>query len=663
MSTRLPRALLWTIAALLTLYAAHLLLGIGTEGTTGRVLDDWSYNGLIVATGIVCATRGLSGGRERLGWFLIGTGIAVWGLGNTYWTFLLADQNQFPSLADSMWLTFYVLAYAGLGLIFRARLPRVALNVWIDGAVAATTVSAVAAALVFDAVLEVTEGRPIAVAVNLAYPIGDTVLLALVVAAIGLSGWRVTSSWGFAAAGCVVFGVTDSIYAYQVNVGSYNTLSWMNLGWPAACLLLAFAAWQPARRVRARAEGWSGIAVSIGCAAIAVGVLVYDHFVRVSPLTLVLASASVVGVLLRLALTFRDHLRLLDTSRAEALTDSITGLGNRRALLAHLEERLSECIDGRRLVLVLLDLNGFKEYNDSFGHLAGDALLTRMGGRLAHALLPEGGHAFRMGGDEFCAVVEESGEAGAARVGAIAGAALSDRGEGFDIDSAWGHVIAPDEATNPTEILKIADRRMYASKAVRSSIGRQTAQLLVRALGERDAALGEHVSEVADVAVAVGDRLGLPPERLEAVRRAAELHDVGKMAIPDAILLKTGPLDDDEWVFVRRHTLTGEWILSAAPALASVAKLVRSSHERWDGGGYPDGLIGEQIPLESRIVAVCDAYAAMRSDRPYRAAMAHADVLAELRANAGTQFDPAVVGVAVEVLREPLRLVESVAAA
>ena len=656
-----PRALLWTIAALLAVYTLRLVLGVWTTGTPAAIVDDWGYNILIVATGAVCAARGLTGERERLGWFLIGTGIAVWGLGNAYWALLLPDQNQFPSLADGFWLAFYLLAYPGLALVFRARLPRVSLNVWIDGAVAAATVSAVAAALVFDAVLRVTEGRPIAVAVNLAYPILDTVLLALIVAAVGLSGWRLTSTWALAAAGCIAFGVTDSIYVYQVNVGSYSELTLMNMGWPVACLLLAFAAWQPARRVIAREEGWSGIAVCIVCAAMAVGVLVYDHFDRVSPFTLALAIASLFGVLVRLALTFRDHLRLLRTSRHEAATDTVTGLGNRRALFAHLDEPLMECAPDRRCVVVLLDLNGFKEYNDSFGHLAGDALLARLGARLETAL-PDG-RAFRMGGDEFCAVVGESDELGAARIAAVAGAALSDHGEGFHIDAAWGFVTAPDEADTPTEVIKLADRRMYASKAVRSSVGRQTADLLVRALEERDAALGEHVSEVADVAVAVAARLGLTAERLEQVRRAAELHDVGKMAIPDAILLKTGPLDDDEWVFVRRHTLTGEWILSAAPALANVAKLVRSSHERWDGGGYPDGLAGEAIPLESRIVAVCDAYAAMRSDRPYRAAMPHADALSELRAHSGTQFDPQVVEAALEVLREPLRVVPSIVAA
>ena len=204
---------------------------------------------------------------------------------------------------------------------------------------------------------------------------------------------------------------------------------------------------------------------------------------------------------------------------------------------------------------------------------------------------------------------------------------------------------------------------MYASKAERTSLGRQTARLLMRALEEREPDRSERVSQVANLASAIGQHMGLTGPRLELLRQVAELHDVGKMAIPDAILLKTGPLDDDDWVFVRRHTLTGEWILSAAPALTTVAKLVRSTGERWDGTGYPDGLAGERIPLEARIVAACQAYAAMRADRPYRAALSHEEALAELRANAGTQFDPAVVDASHAVLQAPLRLVEPVAAA
>jgi len=127
------------------------------------------------------------------------------------------------------------------------------------------------------------------------------------------------------------------------------------------------------------------------------------------------------------------------------------------------------------------------------------------------------------------------------------------------------------------------------------------------------------------------------------VARAAELHDVGKVAIPDAILNKAGPLDEAEWSFMRRHTIIGERILLSAPALRPVARLVRSSHERWDGGGYPDGLAQEEIPLGARIVAVCDAFDAMTTDRPYRRRVSDAAALAELRGNAGTQFDPQVV--------------------
>jgi HD-GYP domain-containing protein (c-di-GMP phosphodiesterase class II) len=132
--------------------------------------------------------------------------------------------------------------------------------------------------------------------------------------------------------------------------------------------------------------------------------------------------------------------------------------------------------------------------------------------------------------------------------------------------------------------------------------------------------------------------------------QAASLHDVGKAAIPDEILLKEGPLDVDEWALMRRHTLIGERILDAAPALARAAKLVRWSHERWDGHGYPDGISGEQIPLGSRIIAVCDAYDAMTSERPYRKAMSALEAMRELQRSAGAQFDPAVVRAVVSAL-------------
>jgi HD-GYP domain-containing protein (c-di-GMP phosphodiesterase class II) len=142
-------------------------------------------------------------------------------------------------------------------------------------------------------------------------------------------------------------------------------------------------------------------------------------------------------------------------------------------------------------------------------------------------------------------------------------------------------------------------------------------------------------------------------EELDELTRAAELHDVGKVAIPDAILNKPGKLDDTEWEFMRQHTILGERILSAAPALRPVARIVRASHERWDGGGYPDGLAGESIPLAARIVAVCDAFEAITSDRCYRKGRSLDDARDELLRAAGSQFDSAVVDAFVEELDRP----------
>jgi diguanylate cyclase (GGDEF)-like protein len=289
-----------------------------------------------------------------------------------------------------------------------------------------------------------------------------------------------------------------------------------------------------------------------------------------------------------------------------------------------------------------LDLNGFKLYNDSFGHAAGDALLVRLGSALRSALAGRA-RVYRLGGDEFC-VLARGPEAHDDSIAARAAHALSDRGDGFSISASYGSVAMPNEAAEPSQALQIADQRMYAQKnGGRPSAVEQSAAVLLQALEERQPALGTHVDDVGELAEAVGRELGLADADLERVRKAGQLHDVGKVAIPDAILEKPGPLDDREWEFMKRHTLVGERIVGAAPALAEIGKLIRSSHERWDGHGYPDSLAGDQIPLGARIVSVCDAYDAIVTDRPYRPGRSHDEAIAELRRCAAKQFDPVVV--------------------
>jgi two-component system, cell cycle response regulator len=230
-------------------------------------------------------------------------------------------------------------------------------------------------------------------------------------------------------------------------------------------------------------------------------------------------------------------------------------------------------------------------------------------------------------------------------------AALSERGEGFEVSSSFGSVLMPEEATTPTQALQLTDRRMYARKGGRRmSAGRQSRDVLLRTLSERRPDLQLRLRDIGELALAVGRELHMGPEGLDEVARAAELHDVGKIAVPDAILDKPGPLDPVEWSFMRRHPLIGERILLAAPALRPVARLVRSSHERWDGGGYPDGLSGNEIPLGARVVAVCDAFHAMTTRRAYRDPVSETDAIEELRRCAGTQFDPMVVSAFCKVL-------------
>jgi diguanylate cyclase (GGDEF)-like protein len=333
----------------------------------------------------------------------------------------------------------------------------------------------------------------------------------------------------------------------------------------------------------------------------------------------------------------------------QAFTDALTKLGNRRKLSSDLDERLLGASAANPLVLILFDLDGFKSYNDTFGHVAGDAVLARLGGKLAAAVASHG-TAYRLGGDEFCVLLAAQSAELQAVVAAAAGA-LEERGENFDVGASYGAVLIPHEATTLDYALQLADERMYARKRGRPSVAAdQTRDVLIRIMHAKQPSLEDHAGEVALLCQRVGRHFEMTSEELDELVRAAELHDVGKVGIPDAILDKAGSLTEEEREFVRQHTLLGERILSAAPALHPVAAIVRASHERWDGQGYPDGLAGEDIPLGARIIAACDAYEAMTTDRCYRTAMGHEAACEELRREAGSQFAPDVIAALVHEL-------------
>jgi two-component system, cell cycle response regulator len=645
-TTTSVRILLCGAALATVAHGMFTVFGVGKPGLN-EVFNEWLYDGVIVAGALACLLRGILVPRERAAWLMIALGAWLWAIGDVYWNFKLAklDEIPYPSLADVFYISGYPAFYAGLAMLTHVRLNRFEKSVWLDGLIGALAVAAIGAAFLYPAFQGSTDGNTATVAVNLAYPLGDLLLTAFVVAAVALSGWRPDRSWALLGGGLAVIAFADGVYLHQEATTGYTAGSWPDTLWLAGAMAIGAAAWTLGRRARPAASATRRMLVLPALFALGgVGVLFYDHFGRISDLAIWLSGASLVLVVARMVLAFEQNVMLLRESQSEALTDSLTGLGNRRRLHRDLERVMAGAEHGQRQLVAIFDLDGFKNYNDSFGHLAGDVLLSRLGQKLSASVKPHG-VAYRLGGDEFC-VLADLDRASPEAIAEAATLALQEDGEAFSIGSSRGIVLVPQEAGAAADALRLADHRMYAEKGTRPrSAERQTMEVLMRTLHESEPELETHLAGVALLAVGLGRCLELGGEEIDVVARAARVHDVGKMAIPDQILKKPGPLNDREWDVVRTHTLIGERILASAPALVPVAKLVRSSHERWDGGGYPDGLSGEEIPLGARIIAVCDAYEAMVENRPWRTSKDSDAALEELRRCAGTQFDPRLVEV------------------
>jgi diguanylate cyclase (GGDEF)-like protein len=399
------------------------------------------------------------------------------------------------------------------------------------------------------------------------------------------------------------------------------------------------AAYQRIAASPGNANNWYVVTIANNDTSILTGV-------GVLPFVMVLATLLLIAFLL-VALR-RGHKNLISAAN----TDALTGLCNRRRLVADLDTQISRATDDNPVLLILCDLNGFKAYNDTFGHPAGDALLARLGAALAREI-GEKGKAYRIGGDEFC-VLARPGRDGVDEIIQLATRALSEHGDGFSITTSQGAILLPTDATSATEAMRIVDLRMYENKNnSRIPADTQTISALLRAIHERDRDWAQRLVSTAEFADAVCRQLGVPAAEAARIRQAAQLHDVGKVGIPDDILRKPVRLTPQEWAFMQQAPAIGERITLSAPALAPVAPLVRSARERYDGTGYPDGLAGPDIPLGARIIAVSAAMAAMTSDRPYADRLDTATALEELNRAAGSQFDPLVVAALRQALLQP----------
>jgi two-component system cell cycle response regulator len=659
--TRLARLLAWAMVALLALMAADIALDVAVPHALAGV---WGFRLEVVESlaAAVCALHARQVRRERVVWALISAAIVATVGGDIYTDTVLAHLAHvpYPSLADAMYILFYPTVFVALALLVRARGGVFPINVWLDGATSASGVAMVVGAFVFPVLLHSTGGDTMTVITNVAYPICDTVLLGLVICVIVTMGWRAGRAWVLLALGMLAWSVGDLCFLYQTAVGSYHRGSYVDLTYPTALALVVLASRQPARTVASPAAArWSLLVVPAFFGTVALAIDVYDHFHRVETVALLLSALTLAFVLLRLGLTFGEYTRALADSRHEAVSDPLTGLGNRRALARDLEQTMRR--GAPRTVLALFDLDGFKAYNDTFGHPAGDTLLQRLALRLVAA--DHGGRVYRLGGDEFC-VLAPLGDGDAQEVGRHAARALSERGDLYEITSSYGLVVLPDETDGMTDAMRVADQRLYLHKGVgrRSQTG-ETVDTLARIIEARERDLADHGLSVAELAEGLAAAYHLPEAECEQIRHAAVLHDLGKLAIAEQILHKSGPLDHAERELMRTHPALGQWMLGESPALAPIGAMVRSSHERWDGAGYPDGLSRTAIPIGGRIVAICDAYDAMVTTRSYRPGISHEAAIAELRRCAGKQFDPGMVAPFIRLVeRRRQRLREAIAA-
>ncbi|MCL6449445.1 MAG: diguanylate cyclase [Armatimonadetes bacterium] len=330
--------------------------------------------------------------------------------------------------------------------------------------------------------------------------------------------------------------------------------------------------------------------------------------------------------------------------------DALTGLYNR----AFFEEELRRQEKGRSFPVSLLlgDLDGLKVVNDMLGHERGDELLRRAA-KVITSCVRESDVVARVGGDEYAVVLPQTDRKAAEEVvGRIVQAAEKDSAQHPDLplSISVGAATAKDASRPLWEVYKEADDAMYVNKLAG---GKDPRAAVIRALKAALAKKDFHDTErMKEMACLLGEAVGLSHKEMDSLRLLVEMHDIGKLGVPDSVLFKTGPLTEEEKKEVQRHSEVGYRIALSSGELAPVAPYILQHHERWDGRGYPLGLKGDQIHLLSRILAIVDAYDAMTSERPYRGAMSPEEVLEELKKGAGTQFDPHLVEIFMRLLSE-----------
>ncbi|MGF1663965.1 MAG: putative bifunctional diguanylate cyclase/phosphodiesterase [Kineosporiaceae bacterium] len=481
------RGLQVTAVLLVVLFAVATVV---RDGDPRQVpwLDLGVFNAVYAVAAAACFVHRPPTRIRRLAWRALGTGIACNIGGNAYFSLVLAGQSDppYPSPADAFFLSFYAWAYAGVVLLLRSRTPRFQLSLGLDGLVAGLGVAAVTAAVALPRLLAAGEGSPVEVAMNLSWPIADLMLIVVLVGGSAVARARLDREFGLVVAGLAVTAAADLLYLFADSAGSYVEGGPIDLAFLAGTALLAAAIPGPRRPHAAEASpspagrgadpggdrsrvGWRLVTLPAAAAIGSLAVLAVPAG-EPSPVARVLAAACVLAALVRTGVTFREMRNLTDVHR-QARTDDLTDLPNRRALYERAEEAVRAATGTTPVALLLIDLDRFKEINDSLGHAAGDTLLVQVGARIRGAL--RGGDTLaRLGGDEFAVLLPGADVAAALEAARSVTEALATpfplETVTVHVDASIGAAVAPLHARTRTDLLRCADMAMYDAKAARS---------------------------------------------------------------------------------------------------------------------------------------------------------------------------------------------------
>jgi diguanylate cyclase (GGDEF)-like protein len=463
------RALHLITGALVVLYLGSTIFR--KHPSTITFYDGWvgnlAYLGCAALAGLRAA---LVPDRQRAGWAAMAVSLGLFAAGNLAWTTYVQfmDPVPFPSLQDALFLPFYPIAYVGLFLLARDALPRRGASaIWLDGLIAAIGVAALGAVTLIAIIDRANSGDTGDVITNFAYPVGALVLVTMLVAIFAVLGWRPGRGWWLLGGGLALFAVADSVYSVQALEETYVTGTVLDSLWMIGTLLMATAAWQTSGAPSAEGRKTQPVVVPGIFLMSSLCIVVYATFHDVLPLGVILATCTLLLAIVRMGFAFRQ-LQTLAESKREARTDELTGLPNRRLFYETLRSSLESDGGGRHLAVLMIDLDRFKEINDSLGHHVGDEVLRQLGPRLA-TVVDGHGTVARLGGDEFGLLLSPLHDD--AQATAVAERVRDDLRRSFllenitlHVDASIGIAIAPEHGEAADTLLQRADVAMYEAK-------------------------------------------------------------------------------------------------------------------------------------------------------------------------------------------------------